>query len=449
MSETIVALATPAGDSALATIRVSGSLSECFTRDALSLPYPIPRHSYLANYKSNDAEVIDQVICCYYEQNKSFTNENMLEISCHGNPIIVQKILSDLVCRGARLAEPGEFTKRAYLNGKIDLVQAEAIAEMISAKSLHAIKLARKNLDGNLSSIISRVQTEILKVRAKLEAFVDFPEDDIGSENYSEIISLIVGSQLFIESLIDSSNRRSILDKNLRVILVGAPNAGKSTLFNCLVGFDRSIVSDIPGTTRDYVSKSLILDDIGIELIDTAGLRETSDQLESLGVDNTVELIEQADMVIAVIDSSLPYPSELNQLLSHYIVPDNFIIVENKSDLKKHNNSEKYPNNAGVITASAKNNVGIRDLVKKIKEVNGFGKENTALEFSVNLRHKQSLNEVNAHLLKATSLLKDHQDDLIILSVLKQASQSLGNIVKPTDNEEMLDHLFKNFCIGK
>ena len=449
MSETIVALATPAGDSALATIRVSGSLSECFIRDALSLPYPIPRHSYLANYKSNDAEVIDQVICCYYEQNKSFTNEKMLEISCHGNPIIVQKILSDLVCRGARLAEPGEFTKRAYLNGKIDLVQAEAIAEMISAKSLHAIKLARKNLDGNLSSIISRVQTEILKVRAKLEAFVDFPEDDIGSENYSEIISLIVGSQIFIESLIDSSNRRSILDKNLRVILVGAPNAGKSTLFNCLVGFDRSIVSDIPGTTRDYVSKSLILDDIGIELIDTAGLRETSDQLESLGVDNTVELIEQADMVIAVIDSSLPYPSELNQLLSHYIVPDNFIIVENKSDLKKHNNSEKYPNNAGVITASAKNNVGIRDLVKKIKEVNGFGKENTALEFSVNLRHKQSLNEVNAHLLKATSLLKDHQDDLIILSVLKQASQSLGNIVKPTDNEEMLDHLFKNFCIGK
>lgn len=449
MSETIVALATPAGDSALATIRISGSLSECFTRDALSLPYPSPRHSYLANYKSNDAEVIDQVICCYYEQNKSFTNEKMLEISCHGNPIIVQKILSDLVCRGARLAEPGEFTKRAYLNGKIDLVQAEAIAEMISAKSIHAIKLARKNLVGNLSSIISRVQTGILKVRAKLEAFVDFPEDDIGSENYTGIISLITDIQLITESLIDSSNRRSILDKNLRVILVGAPNAGKSTLFNCLVGFDRSIVSDIPGTTRDYVSKSLILDDLGIELIDTAGLRETSDQLESLGVDNTVELIEQSDMVIAVIDSSLPYPSELNRLLSHCIAPDNFVIVENKSDLKKHNNSEKFPHNAGIITVSAKNKIGIRDLVKKIKEVVGFGNENTELEFSVNLRHKQSLKEVNAHLLNATSLLKDQQDDLIILSELKQASLSLGNIVKPTDNEEMLDHLFKNFCIGK
>lgn len=449
MSDTIVALATPAGDSALATIRISGLLSEGFTRDALSLPYPSPRHSYLANYKSNDAEIIDQVICCYYEQNKSFTNEKMLEISCHGNPIIVQKILSDLVCRGARIAEPGEFTKRAYLNGKIDLVQAEAIAEMISAKSLHAIKLARKNLNGNLSSIISRVQTGILKVRAKLEAFVDFPEDDIGSENYSKIISEVTDIQLITESLIDSSNRRSILDKNLRVILVGAPNAGKSTLFNCLVGFDRSIVSDIPGTTRDYVSKSLIFDDLEIELIDTAGLRETSDQLESLGVDNTVELIEQADMVIAVIDSSLPYPSELNGLLSHSIASENFVIVENKSDLKKHNNSEKYPHNAGVITISAKNKVGIRDLVEKIKEVNGFGKENTALEFSVNLRHKKSLEEVNAHLLNATSLLKDQQDDLIILSILKQASQSLGDIVKPTDNEEMLDHLFKNFCIGK
>ncbi len=449
MSDTIVALATPAGDSALATIRISGLLSEGFIRDALSLPYPSPRHSYLANYKSNDAEIIDQVICCYYEQNKSFTNEKMLEISCHGNPIIVQKILSDLVCRGARIAEPGEFTKRAYLNGKIDLVQAEAIAEMISAKSLHAIKLARKNLNGNLSSIISRVQTGILKVRAKLEAFVDFPEDDIGSENYSKIISEVTDIQLITESLIDSSNRRSILDKNLRVILVGAPNAGKSTLFNCLVGFDRSIVSDIPGTTRDYVSKSLIFDDLEIELIDTAGLRETSDQLESLGVDNTVELIEQADMVIAVIDSSLPYPSELNGLLSHSIASENFVIVENKSDLKKHNNSEKYPHNAGVITISAKNKVGIRDLVEKIKEVNGFGKENTALEFSVNLRHKKSLEEVNAHLLNATSLLKDQQDDLIILSILKQASQSLGDIVKPTDNEEMLDHLFKNFCIGK
>ena len=449
MSETIVALATPAGDSALATIRISGSLSECFTKDALSIPYPTPRHSYLANYKSNDAEVIDQVICCYYEQNKSFTNEKMLEISCHGNPLIVQKILSDLICRGARLADPGEFTKRAYLNEKIDLVQAEAIAEMISAKSLLAFKLARKNLDGNLSSIISRVQTGILKVRAKLEAFVDFPEDDIGSENYTVIISLINDCQLVTASLIDSSDRKSILDKNLRVILVGAPNAGKSTLFNCLVGFDRSIVSDIPGTTRDYVSKSLVLDDLGIELIDSAGLRETSDQLESLGVDNTVELIEQADMVIAVLDSSLPYPPELNDLLSHFITPENFVIVENKSDLKKHNNSEKYPNNAGVITASAKNKVGIKDLVKKIKEVVGFGNENTELEFSVNLRHKQSLKEVNAHLLNAISLLKNHQDDLIILSELKQASQSLGNIVKPTDNEEMLDHLFKNFCIGK
>ena len=208
-------------------------------------------------------------------------------------------------------------------------------------------------------------------------------------------------------------------------------------------------MSDIPGTTRDYVSKSLILDDLGIELIDTAGLRETSDQLESLGVDNTVELIEQSDMVIAVIDSSLPYPSEINGLLSHCIALENFVIVENKSDLKKHNNSEKYPHNAGVITVSAKNKVGIRDLIKKIKEVNGFGKDNTALEFSVNLRHKQSLKEVNAHLLNATSLLKDQQDDLIILSILKQARQSLADIVKPTDNEEMLDHLFKNFCIGK
>lgn len=449
MSDTIVALATPAGDSALATLRISGPLSECFTKNALSLPYPTPRHSYLANYKSNDAEVIDQVICCYYEQNKSFTNEKMLEISCHGNPIIVQNILSDLVCRGARLADPGEFTKRAFLNGKIDLVQAEAIAEMISAKSLHAIKLARKNLEGNLSSIISRVQTGILKVRAKLEAFVDFPEDDIGIENYAEIISLLTDIQLLTESLIDSSDRRSILDKNSRVILVGAPNAGKSTLFNCLVGFDRSIVSDLPGTTRDYVSKSLILDDIGIELIDTAGLRETSDRLESIGVDNTVELIELADMVIAVLDSSLPYPRELNELLSHFITPENFVIVENKSDLKKHNNSEKYPKNAGIISVSAKNKVGIRDLVKKIKEVIGFGNENTEIEFSVNLRHMQSLKEVNVHLLKAISLLKNHQDDLIILSELKQASQSLGNIVNPTGNEEMLDHLFRNFCIGK
>ena len=449
MSETIVALATPAGDSALATIRISGALSECLAKDALSLPSPTPRHSYLGNYKSNDAEIIDQVIFCFYQQNKSFTGEKMLEISCHGNPIIVQKILSDLVCRGARLAEPGEFTKRAYLNEKVDLVQAEAIAEMISAKSLYAIKLARKNLDGNLSLIISKVQTGILEVRAKLEAFVDFPEDDLGMEDHSKIISLIADIQDLTEYLVDSSVRRSIFDKYSKVVLVGSPNAGKSTLFNCLLGFDRSIVSDIPGTTRDYVSKSLILDDICIELIDTAGLRETTDQIESVGVVNTVELIEHADMVIAVVDSSLPYPCEVTELIDHNVTPENFIIVENKSDLEKNINIEKYPKNAGVVSASAKNKVGIADLVEKIKEVIGLGKENSELEFSVNLRHQQCLKEVNTHLLNAISLLKDSQDALIILSELKQASDSIGNIVKPTDNEEMLDHLFKNFCIGK
>ena len=449
MSETIVALATPAGDSALATIRISGALSECLAKDALSLPSPTPRHSYLGNYKSNDAEIIDQVIFCFYQQNKSFTGEKMLEISCHGNPIIVQKILSDLVCRGARLAEPGEFTKRAYLNEKVDLVQAEAIAEMISAKSLYAIKLARKNLDGNLSLIISKVQTGILEVRAKLEAFVDFPEDDLGMEDHSKIISLIADIQDLTEYLVDSSVRRSIFDKYSKVVLVGSPNAGKSTLFNCLLGFDRSIVSDIPGTTRDYVSKSLILDDICIELIDTAGLRETTDQIESVGVVNTVELIEHADMVIAVVDSSLPYPCEVTGLIDHNVTPENFIIVENKSDLEKNINIEKYPKNAGVVSASAKNKVGIADLVEKIKEVIGLGKENSELEFSVNLRHQQCLKEVNTHLLNAISLLKDSQDALIILSELKQASDSIGNIVKPTDNEEMLDHLFKNFCIGK
>ena len=258
----------------------------------------------------------------------------MIEITFHGNVIIANKILDDLIRRNCRLAEPGEYTKRAFLNGKIDLTQAESVAEIITAKSDAQLKVANKKLSGLLGKVLEKMQDNTLEIQSQLEASIDFPEDDISDPDYSELINKLTDLIQRLDDLIRNHSLEKKISNAIKVTLIGLLNAGKSSLFNKLLSEERSIVSDLPGTTRDYISKEILLNGYLVELIDTAGIRESSDKIEMLGIENTKRNINDSDITFIVIDISVPYPVDfINQIMNEY-PRNNFILVKNKNGLK-------------------------------------------------------------------------------------------------------------------
>ena len=450
MSETIVAQATPSGESALAIIRISGDLCVKLCEQCFKKTETAPRRNRLSNYYDINGQVIDQVIYCYYEEKKSFTGEEMIEITCHGNMLITKAIVEDLILKGAILAEPGEFSKRAFLNGKIDLIQAESIAELISAKNLSALRIARRNLLGKFSSKIEKLQSRLIDLQANMEAFIDFPEDDIGEESKQIYLNQLNELINEFQSLLDACERNINLNKVYRVVLMGIPNAGKSSLFNFLIGYQRAIVSTKPGTTRDYVSQNIILADFEIEIIDTAGVHKDGGEIETEGINNTIKLLKDSDLILLVLDSSLPYPTELNEVISKNIKKDNLLIIENKIDLKYGINSSEYPSNQGVIKMSTVEEVGLNELVSEISNYFNNGQnEADELDFSVNIRHRDCIDNSLKFCKNAHDILVQNIDYLLVISEIKQAITSIGEIIGKTDNENMLDKLFSNFCIGK
>ena len=253
MTETIVALATPNSQSALGIIRVSGWMVLELCEKSCGLPSPTPRCAHLTKYTSLEQNTLDQIIMVYYKKGRSFTGENCMELTCHGNPIVLEEIINDLIHRGCRLANPGEFTYRAFQNGKIDLTQAEAIADLIGAKNKQALTLANRNLEGNLSKKIYNLQTTILKQHSDIEAFIDFPEDDLGKEKTTQIIANLQEICSELSRLIEVGKKTAVFNRKLRVTLVGPPNVGKSSIFNQIIGLDRAIIDQEPGTTRDFI----------------------------------------------------------------------------------------------------------------------------------------------------------------------------------------------------
>lgn len=450
MTETIVAVATPPGESALAILRLSGDHCSKITLSCFDTPSPIPRHSYVSEYRNSAGDSIDQVVWCFYPSGKSFTGEEMLEISCHGNEFIIKEIINDLLSFDIRAAEPGEFTKRAFLSKKIDLTQAEAIAQLISAQSTREAKLSKKNLEGNLSEKILIIQQNILGIVSKIEAFIDFPEDDIGERQSDILISQIADIEFFTKTLADAYHRNSSLISKRKVVLIGSPNAGKSTLFNCIVGYDRSIISTTPGTTRDYISQEIIINDSKIDLIDTAGLRDTKEKIESTGVDNTVKLLEKADVIILVLDVSLPYPSCISQYTKNNLKSEKLIIVENKNDLNRKISTKNYPQNFKTVNISAKDNKGINCLLDEFNNcIMSQNNSDNNVDILINLRQYNCLSNACEYFVKARAILVDCDDYLLASIELNEALIQIGEIIGHTDNEDMLDKLFKNFCIGK
>ncbi|MDR2372061.1 MAG: tRNA uridine-5-carboxymethylaminomethyl(34) synthesis GTPase MnmE [Puniceicoccales bacterium] len=448
MSDTIVALATPFGISAIAKIRISGPLTRTLIRKHLGNKDPATHSAFLANYRSISGRILDQVIVLFFSNGHSHTGEDSMEIDCHGNPLIIRSIIEDLQVAGCRIAEPGEFTKWAYLNHKIDLCQAEAVLDVIHATSESALEISQKQLRGTLSEKIFHFSDILLSLLAMIEARIDFAEEGL---EFDDKISNKLGETLKeIEKIIDNHKFRKMLLHGISVAIVGHPNAGKSSLLNALLNEERALVSDIPGTTRDFVSENIIIDGFLIKIIDTAGLRTTDDAIERLGIAKTIENIHAADLCLIVVDQNTPLP--LGEAIVAELQRKICILVFNKTDLEENS----FPHiSKGLkifpsVFISAKHGTGV-DILKstianKIRESMLLPQEVT---IAINERHREIFQAVHDSIVSAQNILNSQQSYELCASDLRFALETLGYITGKYNTEEMLGKIFDQFCIGK
>lgn len=448
--DTIVALSTPVGESAIAMLRLSGPKCEDLAKSLLGRLVVRPRYAYFLNYQSIENKLLDDCLMTYFESGKSFTGEAMLEIAPHGNPMIVQRILEDLYARGCRPAEPGEFTKTAFLNGKMDLSQAEAVSDLIRARSERSIEIAQRQLHGSIGHKMSELTERLLSVMAHIEAYIDFPEEDLPAEDQSGPAQDLRQLINEIKALSETQRYSALMHEGIKTLIVGEPNAGKSSLINALTGEQRAIVSDIAGTTRDFIASYIMIGSWRIEILDTAGIRDASDEIERLGVQHTIDQAQTADFFIWMLDSTQPSPT-LPDLLADKMNAANTIILENKIDLGKFSDElvgfEAFDRSELSLTTS----VGLEDLRKlwETKLDDGIGSFVGTDGLVVNARHAAALNDSVAALELASLKMRDSESSELVAADLRDAIESIGEVVGRVDNERMLDTLFKQFCIGK
>jgi tRNA modification GTPase len=449
MADTIVALATPPGESAIGVVRLSGDSCRELPSKVFGVDSPTPRNAHLAIYRDINGAKLDQVVFLYYEKDSSYTGQPSLEIFCHGNPLILRKVMDDLVSRGCRLAQPGEFTRTAFISGKMELVQAESVATLIRARSERALEMASRHLSGETGRRINDFKDQTLKIMAQLEAHVDFPEEDLPEEQISNSIQKLETLSIHINKAAETDKYSHILDSGIRTLVIGEPNAGKSSLFNTLCGKIRTIVSDQPGTTRDYVSERLHIGTFEVELIDTAGLRKETTGIELAGVKRTLDLAKEADFFLLTIDAGEPSPTLPPDLLK-YLEPQNSLVVENKIDLPDASPCIDFMPKIPHARVSALTGEGIDELTNLWKmRLEAAVPSPISDALVVNARHAERLSTARKALLKAIDCLRNDLGAELALSDIRIGVEALDDIVGGGDNEDMLDRLFESFCIGK
>lgn len=456
--DTICAIATPIGEGGVAIIRISGEkaleiASEIFAPkndyDIKNMKTYTMKYGNIVNFKTR--EIIDEVILTYMKAPRSYTGENVVEINCHGGIVSTNSVLDQAIQAGARLSEPGEFTKRAFLNGRIDLSQAEAVMDIITAKTELAMKSAMLQSNGALSKEIVELRKNLLNTLALIEYAVDFTEDDediVDDNLIMQIKNGIDKTIVKIKNLLASADEGKIIREGLSIVIVGKPNVGKSSLLNALLKENRAIVTDVPGTTRDIIEEYLNIDGIPIRIIDTAGIRDTEDIVEKIGVERSKEKIEEADLVILMIDVSREIDIE-DKIIIEKIKNRKHIVLANKIDLDRKISEENINELNNIINISAKSGIGIDDLKKKIKDLFFNGEIKSESLLISNTRHKQALykslencdmalNKVNA----------DEYLDLISIYITA-AMKALGEITGDELEEDLLNKIFSEFCVGK
>ena len=447
--DTIAALGTPMGTAALAVVRVSGADTPRLVREIFG-ELPAPRFARHADYRDRTGALVDDVLVTHFITPQSYTGEDAFEVTSHGNPFIAQKILEDLFARGCRPAEPGEFTQRAFFNGRMDLSQAEAVMDLIHARSERALEAANQMLRGALGRKMTGLIDGLLGALARVEAYIDFPDEDLPPEDRRIVRETIERVLRETGQLLATSHYGEILREGIKTVIVGAPNVGKSSLLNRLLGRDRAIVSPEPGTTRDFIEEPVQAGMHCLRLIDTAGLSPTPQPLEKLGQEKTLERIAEADLFLLVLDATLSTPA-FGDAIVRRMTADNAVAVLNKCDLL-HGMDSKTKSPAGLPTVklSALTGEGIDALHTEIaRQADRFQVRVGNDLIAINARHAHALERAKSGLSDALGKLGEGGQVELLASDLRGALDALGEISGKVDNERMLDHLFATFCIGK
>ena len=396
--------------------------------------------------------IVDEVLVSYFKAPKSYTAENMCEINSHGGNYIVKKILDLCLKNGARLAEPGEFTKRALLNGRIDLTQAESVIDLINAKSEREAKSGIKQLEGFLSEEIGKIKQEIMDVMIKIEVTIDYPEYDVEDATNAEIDTMLYSVKSKLEKLERSFDNGKLIKEGIKTAIIGKPNAGKSSLLNAILKEDRAIVTNIEGTTRDTIEEFVNINGIPLKLIDTAGIREAKDEVERIGIKKSKEIAKEADLIIAIFDSSKDFNKEDQEILD-IAKSKKSIIILNKSDLENRvsADSEIFKDvKSNIISISALNKIGIEDIFEEITKLFNLNEINLDNEVVItNLRQKNLISKAIESVNKAIKSLEEGMTSDIVAIFIKDILDDLGSITGEIATDEIIDEIFAKFCLGK
>lgn len=452
--DTIAAIATPLGEGGLALIRISGvealEVADAIFRPGIKFKKPsrAASHTILYGHVVRDGKRIDEALVGVMRAPRTFTREDVVEITCHGGILAAKLVLDAVLANGARLAEPGEFSKRAFLNGRIDLAQAEAIADLIHARTELALSAANEQLAGKLSERVNRLRDDMLSILAHVEAHIDFPDEDIAPDTLDHLIRRLESGAALMDQLLKTANEGRILRRGIRAAIIGRPNAGKSSLLNQLLGQDRAIVTAIAGTTRDTIEETANIRGIPVVFIDTAGLRESSDEIEREGVRRSHQSLERAELIIHVLDASEPF-HEMDARYLKDFAGKKRILVANKCDLPR---ALRVPEElaSATVEASCKTGEGIELLKERIKEVSWSGEiKAEMLEAMINSRHQDALRRARSSTQQTLEALSQGLTLELAAMDLRIAVNAIGEIVGKTSTEDLLDSIFSQFCIGK
>ena len=442
MHDTIAAIATPFGTGAVSLIRISGTGSGAIIEAIFqSVPMLQPRVATLGTVVSPDGESIDQVLLTFFQNPASYTGEDLVEISCHGGVLVTQRVLETVLAAGARSAEPGEFTQRAFLNGKMDLTQAESVMDLIQARTDLALRAANQQLEGELGDRIRGIRQELLGVLAHIEAFIDFPDEDIDTDTTEAIAGRLRKVVEGEAQLIATAEQGRILREGVATVIAGAPNVGKSSLLNWLLGFERAIVSDVAGTTRDTIEETINLKGIPLRLIDTAGMRESDDEIEQQGMGRTEKQLADADLILELVDASVPAGDPV-------VIPEGkrHLRILNKCDLSR---DASWAGESGLEISCLERD-GMESLTEAIFSSLTSGDVDWGANLTaINSRHRECLQRSKSLATQAVEAISSGQSAELIALEVRESLDAIGEVIGKADTEELLGEIFSSFCIGK
>lgn len=444
--DTIAAIATAPGRAGIAVLRVSGPEVAAIGAAVLG-ELPAPRHAALRAFLDARGEAIDRGLALYFAAPASYTGEDVLELHGHGGPVVTDLLLARVLALGARIARPGEFTERAFLNGRMDLVQAEAVADLIDAATVEAARAARRTLDGEWSRRLGEIGNALNALRAEVEAAIDFPDEELDGADESAVGPRAGEVLAALAAALEGAAHGQVLAEGLRVVIAGRPNVGKSSLLNALTGSDSAIVTEVPGTTRDAIHVRVQVDGVPVSLVDTAGLRPTEDRVERIGVERAWAAARDSNLVLLVVDSAAGFGREEEEIVAGLPAELPRVLVWNKVDLTGEAPGLWPAPDGPVVRVSARTGAGLGDLRRLLsKACGGSTREGV---FTARRRHLQALARVRDHLGEVRRLAGASQPGELVAEELRQAQRALGEITGEVTSEEVLERIFSRFCIGK